>query len=82
MAGRPGNGGLTAYVPLLVSELERAETRTWTAVTNHRLPPRQTAETVTAGLGRLSIGAHTLARIALSLSRQQAESDTAVRLHM
>jgi pimeloyl-ACP methyl ester carboxylesterase len=72
--------GLTAQLPRIIAELERGETTTLRAAVGNRLPGRQTAESVAAGLAGLPPATAATARIALTLARQQAETDIAVRL--
>ena len=74
--------GLTGYIPKLVAELEQGETTTYDAVMQGKLPPRQTPETVLAGLAGLAgldADALAFAQTALRLAQQGQIQDEAVK---
>ncbi|MBK8637677.1 MAG: alpha/beta fold hydrolase [Chromatiaceae bacterium] len=69
--------GLKGYMPKLVAELEQGVTTTYDAVMQGKLPPRQTPETVLAGLKGLDADSLAFAQTALRLVQQgqiQAEA--------
>ena len=69
--------GLTGYIPRLVAELEQGVTTTIDAVTQDKLPPRQTPETALAGLAGLDADSLALAQTALRLAQQgQIQEET------
>jgi pimeloyl-ACP methyl ester carboxylesterase len=71
--------GLTGYVPKLVAELDQGVTTTYDAVMQGKLPPRQTPETVLAGLKGLNADSLAFAQTALRLAQQSQIQAEAVK---
>ncbi|WPL18066.1 Tripeptidyl aminopeptidase precursor [Thiorhodovibrio winogradskyi] len=71
--------GLTGYIPRLVAELEQGVTTTFDAITQDKLPPRQTPETVLTGLSGLDANSLALAQTALRLAQQGQIQEEALK---
>ncbi len=71
--------GLTGYIPRLVAELEQGVTTTFDAITQDKLPPRQTPETALAGLSGLDPDSLALAQTALRLAQQGQIQEEALK---